>query len=317
MQLLTGLGKEPLTLAFSPDGRLLAAGADQTFHVWDLSGGSGPVWSVDNSSLSRFFSFTTDSRSVVGGYFHGLGRYDARTGARTDDAYLARLGPTHFAPGGQFVLCAGPEIKTGTLRLRCARAVGTAWADAWEKALKYSPAYDWSGYRTILFSAAADRLVRVYPRGRRVYPRGRTAQNISSSGVEVFDTATAELVAEWRGPLPVYAREGAANGNGVVVLLRERAFFAIDANTRKGKPVKRVNSSPKHFTSVAFSRDGTRLATTSNDTAATIWDTSTWEVQRRCEWQIGRLRTVCFAPDGLRCAAAGDKGQIVVWDLDD
>ncbi|HEY1188285.1 MAG TPA: hypothetical protein VGE74_11545 [Gemmata sp.] len=48
-----------------------------------------------------------------------------------------------------------------------------------------------------------------------------------------------------------------------------------------------------------------------------IWDTATWNVRRRCEWNIGRLRTVCFAPDGLRGAAGGDTGQVVVWDLDD
>ena len=83
------------------------------------------------------------------------------------------------------------------------------------------------------------------------------------------------------------------------------------------EPVKRLNTSPKHFTSAAFSRDGTRLATTSNDTAATVWDTTTWEVQRRYEWKIGRLRTVCFAPDGLRCAAGSETGQVVVWDLDE
>src|SRR5207244_11325477 len=99
--------------------------------------------------------------------------------------------------------------------------------------------------------------------------------------------------------------------------LHNRTFYAIDTIDPRTKPVKRENASSKHFTSVAFNHSGARLATTSNDTAATIWDTATWEVQRRYEWQIGRLRTVCFAQDGLRCAAGSDTGQVVVWDLDD
>jgi WD40 repeat protein len=110
---------------------------------------------------------------------------------------------------------------------------------------------------------------------------------------------------------------GASGPSGAVVLLRARALYAIAATDPDSKPVKRLNASAKHFTWAAFSRDGSRLATTSNDTAATIWDATTWEVRRRYAWDIGRLRVVCFAPDGLRCAAASDTGQIVVWDLDD
>ena len=44
---------------------------------------------------------------------------------------------------------------------------------------------------------------------------------------------------------------------------------------------------------------------------------TTWEVVRQHEWKIGPLRSVCFAPDGLRCAAGSETGQVVVWDLDD
>jgi WD40 repeat protein len=309
MQVLTGMGKEPLTLAFSPDGRLLAAGDGGAFRVWDLSAGPDPLWSVANSSLARYFSFTPDGGHVVGGYYYGLGRYAARTGAKVEDPSLAKLGPTHFAPDGRFALCATPDVKARALLLRCARAARGGWATAWTKEITYNPDYDWSGCRAILFSSDAQRLVRVAARGRAV-------RNVESRGLEVFDAATGELKAAWVGKLPVYARRGAASPAGAVVLLRERAFYAVDATAPGSEPVKRLNSSPKHFTSVALSRDGTRLATTSNDTGAAVWDTSTWEVRKRYEWKVGRLRTVAFSPDGLRCAAGSDTGQIVVWDVD-
>ena len=100
-------------------------------------------------------------------------------------------------------------------------------------------------------------------------------------------------------------------------------MFRLLPRLRLTRRLKRQNTSAKHFTSVAFSYDGRWMATSSNDTATTIWDTNTWEIQQRYEWQIGRLRTVCFASDGLRCAAASEKksdygedGQVVVWDLD-
>jgi WD40 repeat protein len=159
------------------------------------------------------------------------------------------------------------------------------------------------------FSADSGRLARVFEHG--------PYQNVMRMGVEVLAAESGEPVARWEGELPSWnARQGAAGPTGAVAVLHIRTLYAIDANAPDPEPVKRQNASSRHFTSVAFSRDGTRLATTSNDTAATVWGTSIWEVRKRYEWQIGRLRTVCFAPDGLRCAAGSDTGQVVVWDLD-
>jgi hypothetical protein len=34
------------------------------------------------------------------------------------------------------------------------------------------------------------------------------------------------------------------------------------------------------------------------------------------DWDMGRLRSVAFSPDGMLAAAGNDKGKIVVWDVD-
>jgi WD40 repeat protein len=72
----------------------------------------------------------------------------------------------------------------------------------------------------------------------------------------------------------------------------------------------------KHFTSVAFHPSGRFLAATSNDTTVKLYDTETWTVAKTFTWNVGRLRSVAFSPDGLLAAAGSDTGKVVVWDVD-
>jgi WD40 repeat protein len=45
-------------------------------------------------------------------------------------------------------------------------------------------------------------------------------------------------------------------------------------------------------------------------------DTVTWKMVRAFDWDVGRLRSIAFSPDGMLAATGGDKGKIVVWDVD-
>jgi WD40 repeat protein len=312
MQILTELGELspwPEKMAFSPDGRYLAAGDSRGFHLWEPSAGANPLWSLRRNYISRDYCFALDGTAVLGGRADHY-RYDIRTGKRSDHLLPDGIHPDQFSPDNRFAVAVYPDFQRGVLSLLCARADAGRWAEAWRKDLAFDPACDSRGYRAVFFSSDGGRLA-------RIYDAGPSYRNVSHTGIEVFDSNTGERVLAWTGKLPLTAWWGVINPAGLVVLLRGSVFHIIDLNGSDSKHRKQRNASPKHFTSAAFSRDGTKFATTSNDTAATVWDTRTWELRKRYEWQIGRLRTVAFSPDGLRCAAGSDAGQIVVWDLDD
>jgi WD40 repeat protein len=76
------------------------------------------------------------------------------------------------------------------------------------------------------------------------------------------------------------------------------------------------NDTRKHFTGIAFHPSRRYLAATSNDETVKLYDTTTWEVARTFTWDIGRMRSVAFSPDGTLAAAGSDKGKVVVWDVD-
>lgn len=82
-------------------------------------------------------------------------------------------------------------------------------------------------------------------------------------------------------------------------------------------PVCRLENVAKlHFTGIAFHPSGQYLAATSNDTTVKLYDTATWQLAKTFTWNIGRLRSIAFSPDGMLAAVGSDTGRIMVWDVD-
>jgi WD40 repeat protein len=100
----------------------------------------------------------------------------------------------------------------------------------------------------------------------------------------------------------------------VPVMTRVRIYRFRDPAVELVTTLRKDNR--KDYTGVAFHPSGKYLAATSNDETVRLYDTTTWEVARTFTWAIGRMRSVCFSPDGTLAAAGSEKGQVVVWDVD-
>lgn len=82
------------------------------------------------------------------------------------------------------------------------------------------------------------------------------------------------------------------------------------------RSVVRTNDNTHQFTGLAVNPSNRYLAATSNDTTVKLYDTDTWQVAKTFTWNVGRLRSVAFSPDGALAAVGSDSGKIVVWDVD-
>jgi WD40 repeat protein len=80
------------------------------------------------------------------------------------------------------------------------------------------------------------------------------------------------------------------------------------------RPLRTLTGHASYVHGLAFSADGTLLATASSDKTARIWDTATGALTRTLAGRGGHVLGVAFSPDGTQLATASDDGRARIWD---
>lgn len=84
-----------------------------------------------------------------------------------------------------------------------------------------------------------------------------------------------------------------------------------------GEPLRAWNGGERDpCSAIAFSSNNRQVLTGSYRGICAFHDAVAGRQTGAFDWGIGKIHSVCFAPDGLTCAACGEKGQVVVWDVD-
>ena len=270
-------------LAFAPDGRGLAAsGSYLACRVLDPLTGARRWTAAANSAFGVSLAFAPGAVLCRQG---GLSVRDPLTGAevRRFDDWCQSFA---LAPDGRTLLTAGGRDRV----TRCDLGTGAAAAAA------------------DLDSGAINRLA--------VSPDGAVVAAVGCKRFYLLAARTLEvLAADAHRALSSGAFGLAFSPCGrFVVYSAGRTLFVWDVPGRR--EVARRPSAAKHVTDAAFTPDGRWLLTAGKEGAVRVWDTAGWECARALEWGVGPLRAVAVAADGTRAAAAGDTGQVVVWDLD-
>ncbi|MFL6228093.1 MAG: protein kinase domain-containing protein [Pyrinomonadaceae bacterium] len=313
-------------VVFSPDGRLVATGADDIV-LWDAATQTN-LGRLEHTAIVWGLAFSPDSRFLVSTHGDGailVWNVAERRCVADLKEHSGSVRAVAFSADGRRVASAGEDRSIIIWDAERGRkeAVLTGH-DTRVNALAFSPDGGWlascdQGGMLILWDVA-----RREPRWSRkdggyfclaVSTDGRwvaTSRGVyaSDDGQQLFDFAS--LPATPHNDHTIYGVAFSANGRWLVCAAADGQLLLFA--TGSWQVAESSASADTSFTSVSFAPDGKHLVTGDVQGRVRLWATAPLREEGLLGKHAARAKSVAFSPGGREVASASDDQTVALWD---
>ena len=316
------------TVAFSPDGRLVATGAENII-LWDAFT-CQKITTIEYPSIVWNATFSPDGRSLVTTHGDGGIRvWDVRERQHVV-GFNEHTGPVRaiaWASAGKRFASAGDDrvvmiwnAESGRREMlltgHATRVIGLGFTSDGQMLASV----DRDGIvimwdliqqreRFRLDPHKVSHCLAISPNGRLVATSHGVYETVT--GTQLIDIDT-RVNRSFHAP-SIYGLAFSADGTRLAVAHAQGLPFVWDTAT--WRVVEQTDLSPRAFISVSFVHDGKKLVTGEDGGIVQLWRTHPLTPTVVIGQHAARVKSVAFSPDGNQVVSAGDDGMIAMWDV--
>ncbi len=284
---LSGHSGSVLSLAFSPDGKTLAAASDKTVKLWDIVARKEVATLTGHFDYVLSVAFSPDGKTLASASADKtvkLWDTAARKEVATLSGHSSYIRSIAFSPDGKTLASASNDKTVKLWDIAAHKEVATL-----------------SGHSGFVFSVAFS-------------PDGKTLASASADRtVKLWDTAARNEVATLSGHSgSVVSILFSLDGQTLASASADRTVKLWDTTARK--EVGTLSGHSDYVLAIAFSPDGKTLASASDDKKVKLWDIAAQKEVGALLGHSGSVFSVRFSPDGKTLASASADKTVKLWD---
>lgn len=323
-------GDKPVnTAAFSPDGaRIVSGSADATVRVWNVASPLASALQGGGFHGANVVAFAPTSLRFLAASSDGIVQiWDAADGAQFArlQAHQAPINAAAFSTDGTKLVTASDDKTARIWDVSGAKLIVELKGHEDEvTGAAFSPdglrVMTSDGKTVRIWDARTGSTLAVLPAAKGLFvPDGSRVITFDNTGsAQIWNATTWKSVAAIQ--MSGGAAHVAASPDGTRVAMTadldddHHGFKILDVST--ADDVAQVSGHDKAINSIAFSPDGTRIVTASDDKTVRLWDAKTAAPIRTFSGFPGAVNFAGFLERSNRIVTASDDGVVRLWDSD-
>ncbi|KYC37617.1 hypothetical protein WA1_39830 [Scytonema hofmannii PCC 7110] len=322
-----------LSVAFSPDSRLLATGdVNGEIHLWQIADGQPILNCKGHAGWVHSITFSPDGKMLCSASSdHTVKLWDVSDGSclKTLVGHHQRVRSAVFSPDGKLIASGGSDA---TIRLWDTNSGQCLKVLSGHKSYIWSVVFSPDG--SMIASGSEDKSIKLWhvnmgecrqtllEHNRWVRTLAFSPDSkflVSGSGdrkIKIWEIKTGKCLRTLTGHTQ-RLRSVAFSPDGKLIASGSGDRTARLWSVADGKCLKTLHGHNNLLTSVAFSPDGTILATGGEDRSVRLWEVNTGSCIDIWQGYGSWIQSVAFSPDGKTLASGSEDKTVRLWNLEE